>query len=413
MAIPFRKALLGWYTKQHRDLPWRRTGDPYLVWISEIMLQQTRVDQAMPYYERFVSRFPDVASLAAADVDEVLRLWEGLGYYSRARNMLQAARHIVANHAGVFPASLPQALALKGVGPYTAAAVLSIAHNQPHAVVDGNVIRVLSRLFAISDDVRKTATLRRINALADQLLDTAAPGKYNQAMMELGATVCTPARPDCEHCPVASHCQAFGQGIQHRLPFKSPAKKKPHHHIAIGVIHNDDNRLLIARRPEQAMLGGLWEFPGGKQEPGERLTATVRRELHEELGVDVAVAPEPFTVLQHAYSHFSITLHAFHARLQPGSAKPASRNGEPVVWVEPAELTRYAFPRANRKITEFLVRYEAGEGSSGERADDTRADDSAKVERADGPRADGVQQPGEQIDGPRADASTNSEDSRS
>ncbi|MDG5766006.1 A/G-specific adenine glycosylase [Balneolales bacterium ANBcel1] len=352
-------ALISWYHTNRRDLPWRASGDPYRIWLSEVMLQQTRVDQALPYYRRFTRRFPDVTALADADIDEVLRLWEGLGYYSRARNLHRAARQIVERHNGRFPDTYKDALALSGIGPYTASAVLSIAFGKPHAVVDGNVIRVVSRLFAIGGDVRGTGVQKEIQRRADGLMDRERPGDFNQAMMELGATVCTPAAPDCGSCPLQLSCKAFQLGRTGDFPWKSPAKKRPHYQIAVGVVSDGSGRLLIARRPEKAMLGGLWEFPGGKQEPGETLPETVRRELREELGIDVAVEPEPFEVIRHAYSHFAITLHAFFANLREESDPPESKSGEPVLWVDRTRLTEYAFPKANRKITEALETYRA------------------------------------------------------
>ncbi len=357
LLVHDRDALLEWYRRARRDMPWRSSSDPYRVWLSEVMLQQTRVDQARPYYETFVDRFPDVRSLAEADIDEVLRMWEGLGYYSRARNLHKAAGQIVRIHNGQFPNAWHELIALHGIGPYTAAAVLSIAYNEPLPVVDGNVIRVISRLYAIGDDVRKSPVRKRIEKLADQLLIRSQPGDFNQAMMELGATICTPSAPRCNECPLQETCLAWQKNEISRYPFKSPAKKRPHHHIAVGVVRNSDGRMLIARRPEDSMLGGLWEFPGGKQEPEESLKETVRRELKEELGIDVAVDPEPFEVIRHAYSHFTITLHAFFATIQNGT--PTAQNGEPIRWVAPISLSEYAFPKANRKVTDTLMKYHA------------------------------------------------------
>ncbi len=352
-----RTLLLDWFRLVKRDLPWRRTRDPYRIWLSEIMLQQTRVDQAQPYYERFVSRFPEVVSLAKADLDDVLRLWEGLGYYSRARNMHKAAQQIVERHDGRFPDTYDDVIALQGIGPYTAAAVMSIAFDEPWPVVDGNVIRVISRLYGIGEDVRLASTQKQIARKADELLIRSQPGDFNQAMMELGATICTPGSPSCSRCPFQDSCYARRHDRVPFYPFKSPAKKRPHHQIAVGVIRDDAGRFLIARRPENAMLGGLWEFPGGKQESGETLCGTVRRELKEELGVHVDVEREPFEIIQHAYSHFTITLHAFFATLIDGSTPPKAKNGEPLQWVRADDLAGYAFPKANRKITDTLVKY--------------------------------------------------------
>ena len=323
------------------------------------MLQQTRVDQAIPYYQRFVDRFPDVFSLAEADLDDVLRLWEGLGYYSRARNMHRAAKQIVKKHGGQFPGSHADVIALQGVGPYTAAAVMSIAFDKAYAVVDGNVTRVLCRFFGIEGDVRTSSVKKQVSFYADHFLDPSRPGDFNQAMMELGAVICTPVKADCSNCPLQASCLAFQHGRTAELPFKSPAKKRPHHQIAVGIVRNEMGQLLIARRPDNAMLGGLWEFPGGKQEPGESLADTVFRELQEELGVDVAVDAEPFEVIRHAYSHFTITLYAFFAKILETSPPPETRNKEPYCWVEPEELAGFAFPKANRKITDTIVKYHA------------------------------------------------------
>lgn len=353
------QSLIAWYRRSARSMPWRKTRDPYRIWLSEIMLQQTRVEQAIPYYERFTERFPDVQALALAERDEVLKLWEGLGYYSRARNLHKAAGQIVDRHDGTFPDSYDELIALQGIGPYTAAAVMSIAFDRPHAVVDGNVIRVISRLFAIDDDVRTSGIQKEIGDLAHRLLDRKHPADHNQAMMELGATICTPIQPQCHSCPLQESCVAYHEHRTAELPYKSPAKKRPHHQIAVGVIRDDHDRVLIARRPDEAMLGGLWEFPGGKRENGEALTETVQRELFEELGADVTVDREPFEVIHHAYSHFTITLHAFFAHLRKGSNPPRPHNGEPLRWVQPSDLDDYAFPKANRKITDTLVKYRA------------------------------------------------------
>ncbi|GIV58503.1 MAG: A/G-specific adenine glycosylase [Rhodothermaceae bacterium] len=348
----FRRDLIAWFEAVARDLPWRRTRDPYRIWLSEVMLQQTRVEQARPYYERFVVAFPDVEALARADLDEVLRLWEGLGYYTRARSLHRAARMIVDAFDGRFPDTYEAARRLPGVGPYTAAAVLSLAYGRPHAVLDGNVARVLARVFTIPDDVKATATRRLLQALADALLDPERPGPFNEAMMELGATVCTPAAPRCPACPLRPLCGAFAEGRPDAYPVATKKAPVPHYDVAVGLVFDEHGRVLIQRRPADGLLGGLWEFPGGKREPGEPLEATCRRELREELGIEVDVGPL-FHRLAHAYSHFRITLHAFPCRLRAGT--PASRQGEPVRWVPVEALGEYAFPRANRRLIERLL----------------------------------------------------------
>lgn len=352
----FRERLPRWFEGVRRPMPWREAGpdgrrDPYRVWLSEVMLQQTRVDQATPYFERFVAAFPTVEALAAAPLDNVLRLWEGLGYYSRARNLHRAAQRVAAEHGGRVPDTEEAIRSLPGVGPYTAAAVLSIAYGRPLAVLDGNVIRVLTRVFAVEDDATSTRTRRHLQDLASALLDEAQPGRFNEALMELGAMVCTPAAPDCPACPLESACAARAAGEQARYPVAKKKAPVPHVDVAVGVVMDGEGRVLIQKRPESAMLGGLWEFPGGKVEAGETPRAACRRELREELGVEAEVG-EPVARIAHAYSHFRITLHAFRCRLVAGI--PVHAAGQPVAWVPVEALGAYAFPRANRRLIEAL-----------------------------------------------------------
>ncbi len=352
----FRQDLPAWFDGARRPMPWRETDaqgrrDPYRVWVSEVMLQQTRVETATPYFLRFVEAFPTVAALAAAPLDDVLKRWEGLGYYSRARNLHRAAQQVVADYGGTIPSDEEAFRALPGVGPYTAAAALSLAFDRPLAVLDGNVIRVLTRVFAVAEDAKAGQTRTALQALADDLLDREHPGRWNEAVMELGATVCTPTAPACPYCPLRSVCMAFAEGDPEAYPVTSKSKPVPHHTIAVAVVSDADGRLLIQRRPEDAMLGGLWEFPGGKQEAGETLPETCRREVREEVGVDVEVGPEIARVA-HAYSHFRITMHAFRCTLTSG--EPTSTSGEPVRWIRVDELDDYAFPRANRRVIEAL-----------------------------------------------------------
>lgn len=348
----FQYRLLTWYDQNKREMPWRDSEDPYKIWISEIMLQQTRVDQATPYYERFIARFPTVYDLADADQQEVLKVWEGLGYYSRARNLHAAANMVVDEFDGKVPDTWKEINKLKGVGPYTASAVLSIAFQKKHAVVDGNVIRVLSRFYGIEEDVRSTKTKNTIQSYADELISEERPGDFNQALMEFGATVCTPANPDCEECVLQSDCVASKTLKTDEIPYKSSKKKRPHHQIGVGIILNEDDEVLIALRPEDAMLGGLWEFPGGKQKPDETIEETVRRELKEELEIDISVR-KAFMKLEHAYSHFKITLHAFLCELEDGI--PVPKESQEVRWVSIDELVDFPFPKANRRLTEKLI----------------------------------------------------------
>jgi len=350
--------LLAWYDQNKRQMPWRNCGDPYKIWLSEIMLQQTRVDQATPYFNRFIEKFPTVYDLAEADQQDVLKVWEGLGYYSRARHLHAAAQLVVEEFDGNVPDTWDEITELKGVGPYTASAILSIAFQKKYAVVDGNVIRVLSRYLGIEDDVRATKTKNAIQEAADELIPEERPGDFNQAVMELGATVCTPSNPECEKCPLQAGCVAYKTVKTDEIPYKSPTRKRPHHQIGVGIIMNEKEEVLIALRPEDAMLGGMWEFPGGKQEEGEEMEQTVMRELKEELSVDVSII-KPFMKLDHAYSHFKITLHAYLCELKSGAPEPKS--SQEIRWITINELENYPFPKANRKLTEKLMHLNEGQ----------------------------------------------------
>ena len=352
MHNQFAQHILDWYEKNRRDMPWRNDKDPYRIWISEIMLQQTRVDQAWPYFERFISQFPTVYDLAKADQQQVLKAWEGLGYYSRARNLHAASKMIVEEYDGKLPEEYDEIIKLKGIGPYTAAAITSIAFGKANAVVDGNVIRVITRFYGIEEDVRKTGTTKQVQEHVNELISHEYPAEFNQGLMEIGSLVCTPTKPKCEECPISYDCVATKTAKTDTIPYKSPAKKKPHKHIGVGIIEGDDGKVLIALRPENVMLGGLWEFPGGKQEEGESIQQTVERELKEELGVEVHAYKE-FMKLKHVYSHFSITLHAFNCKLLSGTPKPKS--SQEIRWVNISELEEYPFPKANKQLTEKLI----------------------------------------------------------
>ena len=267
----FRGRLLAWFREGHRDLPWRRTREPYRIWLSEIMLQQTRVAAAIPYFERFVLRFPDVAALSEAPQEEVLRLWSGLGYYSRARNLQRAAQQIVAKHNGEFPRELEDALALPGIGPYTAAAILSIAFGEKLAVLDGNVARVLARIGAVRGDLRETQRWKKLQAMADRLLAAEAPGDWNQAMMEFGATLCTPRAPRCLLCPVAAYCRARELGLAERLPEKRKKRGTVAITLVAAVFLNQRGETLLLPPPAGSngdkaedvptLVSRLWHFP--------------------------------------------------------------------------------------------------------------------------------------------------------
>lgn len=348
---PFAKKLLAWYAKHKRDLPWRRTREPYRIWLAEILLQQTRVEAVIPYYEKFLARFPDVFALANAPLDDVLKTWEGAGYYARARNLHRAAKIVANERAGKFPRTVKGLLELPGIGRYTAGAIASIAFNVNAPVVDGNVMRVLCRYFGIRDDPKTSATHEQLWDIATTLLPDGHAREFNQAVMELGATICLPKNPRCLLCPVQKDCVARQLGIQNQLPVKRANKELPHKMIAAGVIFKH-GKILIQQRLSEGLLGGLWEFPGGKVEEGESLESCVAREVREELGIEIHVGKEIIAV-DHAYSHFSITLHAFHCEFVSGRVKLSS--AQKWKWVKPSELEQYAFPAANRKIIQQLL----------------------------------------------------------
>ncbi|MBN2583709.1 MAG: A/G-specific adenine glycosylase [Planctomycetes bacterium] len=345
-----RRALLRWYDCHSRDLPWRRTTDPYAIWVSEIMLQQTQVATVIPYYERFMKRFPTVGLLARARPASVLKLWEGLGYYSRARRLHEAARQIVRDHDGAVPSSVEELQRLPGVGRYTAGAIASIAFGASEAALDGNVIRVLSRLLLIEENPGTSSGQTTFWQWAQHLAPRRRTGIWNQALMDLGATVCVSRHPLCPTCPLHEHCLARAEQRQEQLPVKSRRKTVPHYDVAVGLVWKD-GKVLIDRRPADGMLGGMWEFPGGKRHDGESIEQCLRRELREELGVSVSHV-RPLTTASHAYSHFRVTLHAFECRLRCGRPQPL--RSDCLKWVTLIELDRFAFPKGSRKIIDAL-----------------------------------------------------------
>ena len=358
MKDPFPSLLINWYQQNARSLPWRGHLDPYAIWVSEIMLQQTRVDTVIPYFIRWMERFPTIQALAEASEREVLKAWEGLGYYSRARFMHQAAQKVMSDFGGSLPADYNTLRSLPGIGPYTAAAISSIAFNRDCAVVDGNVKRVLARMFAYSLPVNAPAGEKDLQQIANRFLPPGQAGEYNQAMMELGALVCLPRTPNCTFCPLASLCAAFAQNRQAELPVMKDKAAIPTLTVTAAILHQD-GKVLIARRPPNGLLGGMWEFPGGKVEAGETPPQALARELCEELGIET----EPGLLLgeyHHAYSHFRVKLFAFHTRLLSGQATPLHH--PEILWVTPEETSAYPMGKIDRMISRDLIRKEEQHG---------------------------------------------------
>ncbi len=357
MKTRIAQPLLAWYDQHADDLPWRQPPnsptrpDAYRVWVSEIMLQQTQVETVVPYYNRFLAAFPTIQALAAAPLDDVLKRWEGLGYYSRARNLYKLAQMIVSDHDGQFPQTVAGLIALPGIGRYTAGALASIAFNVPAPLLDGNVIRVFARLLDLADDVTQTTVKNQLWQVAEAWLSHDRPGDYNQALMELGRTVCKPRNPLCGDCPLQSQCRAYANNTQSERPIKKRRAPTPHYDVAAGIIYGQDGRILIAQRPLDGLLGGLWEFPGGKQEDGESLPDCLRRELREELAIDVDVGGL-FVRVKHAFTHFKITLHAYECQHIDGD--PQATGVHDFRWVTLDDFDQYSFGKADRQVIAAL-----------------------------------------------------------
>jgi A/G-specific adenine glycosylase len=324
----FRKNLLAWFAEFQRDLPWRRTRDPYRIWLSEIMLQQTRVAAVIPYYDRFLDRFPSIEALAGAPQEDVLRLWSGLGYYSRARNLQKAAQKIVALHGGAFPSDPEEALALPGIGAYTAAAILSIAFQKKHAVLDGNVARVIARLNGVRGDVRANATWPKLQKAADHLLAERSPGDWNQAMMELGATLCKPRSPQCLLCPVSEFCEARKLGLADVIPEKRRKRSTVEITLASLVLVDPRGKTLLLAPPKSAgksapaddihtLVSRMWHFPTVAVRQGEADPAL--RKFAEEssiLGRKCRAKLFPLKKVRHAVTYRAITVFPFRMEVE-------------------------------------------------------------------------------------------------
>ncbi|TFG72281.1 MAG: A/G-specific adenine glycosylase [Anaerolineales bacterium] len=341
-----QQTLLQWFSENARDLPWRHTRTPYRVWISEVMLQQTQVEKVRDYFNRFIARFPTVHILAAASLEEVLKLWEGLGYYSRARSLHKAATLVVAKYEGHLPRDVKTLRALPGIGAYSAAAIASIAYNIPAAAVDGNVRRVIARYLA-----EPSPSSADLEEAVNLLLPQEASGKFTEALIELGAVICRPKNPQCSVCPWQAQCRAQLMGQTTAYPAPKPRKTIPHYDVVAAVTVRDDHRVLVARRPQDAMLGGLWEFPGGKREVGESLTDALQRELEEEMEIGIEVGQE-VVVIHHAYTHFRITLYAFYCLLVSGTPRCIACSD--FRWATLEEIRELPMAVTDRKIAHVI-----------------------------------------------------------
>ncbi|WP_062353200.1 A/G-specific adenine glycosylase [Bacillus kwashiorkori] len=341
----FQNNLIEWYEKEHRDLPWRKTDDPYKIWVSEIMLQQTKVDTVIPYYEKFLIKYPTVESLANADEQELLKVWEGLGYYSRARNLQTAVREVQEKYDGIVPNTYEQFSKLKGVGPYTAGAVLSIAYGIPEPAVDGNVMRVLSRVFLIEDDIAKTKTRKLFESLTKELISEQDPSSFNQGMMELGAIICTPTKPSCLLCPVRESCQAYKTGNERNLPNKTKPKKIKTVQLIAAILLDEKNRALIRKRPSDGLLANLWEFPNEVQQAGPNNMLTIfEEEIYAKHQVKVRL-DKPLFSIEHVFSHLKWEIAVF-----VGKFSGEIGNDKSMQVISFDEIETYPFPVSHQKI---------------------------------------------------------------
>jgi A/G-specific adenine glycosylase len=338
--------LLRWFERKGRDLPWRKTRAPYAIWVSEIMLQQTQVATVIPYYQKFLKSFPTVGHLARADLSKVLKIWEGLGYYSRARNLHRASQIVVNHFHGKIPENLKDLLSLPGIGRYTAGAILSIAYNKEAPILDGNVKRVLSRLFAISGDSSKGKTGKLLWNISESLIPKGCSNAFNQALMDLGSGLCTPRDPQCLSCPLHHLCKGKASGKPERYPSKGVKKKIPHLEAVSAVIRKD-GKVLVNQRPPKGLLGGLWEFPNWKsEEKGRlRLRLRLRNYIKKEMGMNVEVK-EFIGTFHQTYSHFKLTLHAYHCQAVYESQKRR--------WIPIRNLHLLPMSRIHRRIANIL-----------------------------------------------------------
>ena len=346
-SLQFQNDLLRWYAESKRDLPWRRERDPYKIWVSEIMLQQTKVDTVIPYFNHFIEKYPNLYELASADQQDVLKSWEGLGYYSRARNLQNAVREVVEEYGGEVPSTPKELGSLKGIGPYTQGAILSIAFNQPEPAVDGNVMRVFSRVLNIEENIAQQRTKKLFEGYVREIISKEDPSSFNQAIMDLGATICTPKAPACMFCPVQEHCRAFAEGIQEELPIKTKAKKQKTIPYVALLIENENGEFIIEKRSENGLLANLWQFP---MVPIEEIGMEhLENWVFSEYGLRINLKQQ-LGKLKHVFSHLIWRLEIFKA-----STDQTDTDDDRIIFVDPTDITNYPFPVSHQKMQKYIT----------------------------------------------------------
>jgi A/G-specific adenine glycosylase len=344
--LGFQHDLLSWYKANKRNLPWRKDQDPYKVWVSEIMLQQTKVDTVIPYFYNFLEKFPTVYDLAVAEEQEVLKAWEGLGYYSRARNLQYAVREVVEKYDGHVPDQPEQLEKLKGIGSYTKGAILSIAFNKPEPAVDGNVMRVFSRLLTINDDIAQPKTKKRFELITREVISHDDPSSFNQAIMDLGATICTPKSPSCLLCPVQEHCQAYSAGMEEQLPVKSKAKKNKKIPYYVLQIRNENGEVAIEKRKDEGLLANLWQFPMVPLNEIDK--SNIEEWIYRQYGIRIKKG-KSLGELRHVFSHITWEL-----EIHPAQVIEEDKHNECLNFVPVEKLRDYPFPVSHQKMMQYL-----------------------------------------------------------
>ena len=339
--------LTKWYKKQNYKFPWRKNNSAYQIWISEIMLQQTQVATVEPYFKSWMKQFPSIKTLSKSQIDDVLKAWEGLGYYQRAHNILFTAQTITSKYNGVFPETYDKLIDLKGIGDYTASAILSIAYNKPYPAIDGNLKRVIARLYGVHD--LKDIIKKSKKHIADLMINE-NPSIINQSLMDLGREICKPKKPKCIDCPVKKFCIGFNNKLIEKFSFKPKTKKIPTFDVSVGLIINN-NHFLISKRKKNGLLGGLWELPGGKLTKNESFKDCLNRELSEELDIKINIINK-IGIIKHQYSHFKINMCGFKCEIKSGTPKPLASDS--IKWINFNEIKNYAFPKATLKLFDII-----------------------------------------------------------